>query len=101
MNAPKPHNTPPAWYWRLPLKWRQRYCHWYIHTWEALYAFFTNILTRETLFQQIPRAIKFTQDCWSLDRVEGRSRRESLNYLGAYWKTCWEHWLHPLPKEMR
>lgn len=101
MNVPKPHNTPPAWYWRLPLKWRQRYCRWFVWKWEAVRRFCVNILSRETLFRRIPNAVAFTRFCWAADRRDGIGRRESLNYLGAYWKTCWEHWLHPLPKEMR
>lgn len=101
MRFPKPRYTPPAWYWRLPLKWRQRYCRWYIHKWEALYLFCTNVLTKETLLERLPTVVKFTRYCWYMDRLEGRSRRESLDYLGGYWKTCWGHWMHPLPKEVR
>lgn len=101
MPFPKPPYTPPAWYWRLPLKWRQRYCRWYIHKWEALYAFFTNVLTRKTLLERIPAVVRYTWYCWHMDRREGNSRRESLDYLRYYWKICWQNWMHPIPKEMR
>lgn len=98
MRFPKPPYTPPKWYWRLPLRWRQRYCRWVIWKWEAAYAFCTHILSRAFLRDGLPRIAEFTWFCLREDRREGKPLRESIGYLRWYWKVCLEHWLHPLPQ---
>lgn len=99
MRFPKPTYTPPKWYWRLPLRWRQRYCRWVIWKWEALHGFFTHILTKETFCRRIPAAASFTWYCWRTDRAQRMPPLDRLCHLGGYWRTCWRSWLHPLPPE--
>lgn len=97
MRFPKPPYTPPQWYWRLPLRWRQRYCRWVIWKWEAAYRFFTNILSRDFLCDGFPRFVSFSLYCLRHDRLDGISLRDTIGYLSSYTRDCWRAWYHRMP----
>ena len=99
MRFPRPPYTPPSWYWRLPLKWRQRYCRWYIHRWESLYRFCTNILSCQFLFGAVPGMIRFSAYCLRCDRRDGIGLGDSIGYLLPYWRDCWRAWWYASAKK--
>lgn len=94
MYFPTPYRDPPQWYWKMPLRWRQRYCRWFVWKWEAAYWFFTNILSCRFMFGALPRIVRFSWFCRRMDAREGRSLRESWAYIVPYWRDCWRLWYY-------
>lgn len=90
---------PPRWYWRLPTKWRQRYCRWYVWKWEAVHEICTRVLTRRVLLESLPEAMSFS---WYLLRADLDDRRRNggsnpawsdiIGLQRSYWAACWRSW---------
>ena len=90
-----PPGPPPAWYWKLPLVWRQRYCRWYVHIHWHIYDFFTKRLTRQYLFKELPRAWRFRWFCFKADQRdyvrENRGKRNWVRLWAIFWAVGHNH----------
>ena len=90
-----PPGPPPAWYWKLPLVWRQLYCRWYLHRHWHLYDFFTKRLTRRYLFTELPRVWRFRWFCFKADQRdyvrENRGKRLCVRLRALFWAIGHNH----------
>ena len=90
---------PPKWYWRLPIRWRQLYCRWFVWKWDAVHSVCTRILTREWFRDHFMEALSFSWYLLREDLAE-RLRRSGRNptwsdIIGlqrSYWSLCWRNW---------